>query len=309
MNSLPMRLIAAGAFVAMAAAATPAYAAAPAGDAVVNGSLDNGVKGWWASKNTPIKVTGGRLCAEVPAGGDNVWAAMVGQSGIEVRGGQTYQLSFEATATKTTRIRSLVQGGGTKPAAIVDGYPEVGTSSRKFTYAATAKVSDSEAQVLFQVGGADAPYTLCLDNVSLVPVHQSVVNGSLDNGVKGWWASKNTPIEVTGGRLCAEVPAGGDNVWASMIGQSGIAVEAGKAYRLSFKASATRPVKIRSVVQDSGSKPAAIVDGYPEVGTGSRTYSYQNTAKTSDQEAQVLFQVGGADAPYTLCLDDILLTD
>ncbi|MFI7420818.1 carbohydrate binding domain-containing protein [Nonomuraea sp. NPDC049684] len=306
-----MRLIAVGAFVAMAAAAAPApaYAAAPAGDVVVNGSLDSGVKGWWASKNTPIEVTGGRLCAEVPAGGDNVWSAMVGQSGIDVRAGQTYQLSFEATATRTTRIRSLVQGGDAKPAAIVDGYPEVGVSSRKFTYAATAKVSDSEAQVLFQVGGADAPYTLCLDNVSLVPVHQSVVNGSLDNGVKGWWASKNTPIEVTGGRLCAQVPAGGDNVWSAMVGQSGIAVEAGKTYRLSFKASATRPVKIRSVVQDSGAKPAAIVDGYPEVGTGSRTYAYQNTAKTTDREAQVLFQVGGADAPYTLCLDDILLTD
>ncbi|WP_433426488.1 carbohydrate binding domain-containing protein (plasmid) [Microtetraspora malaysiensis] len=309
MNPFSMRLIAVGAFVAMAAAATPAYAAAPAGDLVVNGSLDNGVKGWWASKNTPIKVTGGQLCAQVPAGGDNMWAAMIGQSGIAVQAGQTYQLSFEATATKTTRIRSVVQGSGEKPAAIVDGYPEVGGSPKKFTYAATAKVSDSEAQVLFQVGGADAPYTLCLDNVSLVPVHQSVVNGSLDNGVKGWWASKNTPITVTGGRLCAQVPAGGDNVWASMVGQSGIAVAAGKTYRLSFKASATRTAKIRSVVQGSGETHTAIVDGYPEVGTGSRTYAYQNTAKTSDREAQVLFQLGGADAPYTLCLDDILLTD
>ncbi|YCK36585.1 hypothetical protein ACNF49_21720 [Actinomadura sp. ATCC 39365] len=106
--------------MAMAAAATLAYAAAPAGDAVVNGSLDNGVKGWWASKITPIEATGGRLCAQVPA--------------------------------------------GAKPAAIVDGYPEVGTGSRTHAYQNTVKISDREARVLFQVGGADAPYTLCVDN-------------------------------------------------------------------------------------------------------------------------------------------------
>lgn len=93
-------------------------------------------------------------------------------------------------------------------------------------------------------------------------------------------------------------------MWAAMVGQSGIAVEAGKTYRLSFKASVTRPVKIRSVVQDSGAKPAVIVDGYPGVGTGSRTYAYQNTAKTSDREARVSFQVGGANARYTPCVNN-----
>ncbi|MFI6323966.1 carbohydrate binding domain-containing protein [Nonomuraea sp. NPDC050556] len=303
-----MRMLAAGTFAAMVVA-TPAHAAAPsAGDLVVNGSFDSGTKGWWSSKNTPIKVDGGRLCAEVPAGGEKSWSAQLGQSRVAFEAGQSYKVSFEATATKTARIRSVIQRGSEPYTAVVDGWPEVGPASKKFSFVGRPKAGDPEGQLLFQVGGAAEAYTLCLDNVSVVPVVEHVVNGSFDAGTKGWWSSKNTPIKVDGGRLCAEVPAGGDKPWTSIVGQSRIPFKAGQPYRLSFKASASKNVKIRSVAQLGAEPHTGMVDGWPELGAGQRTYVYNGVAKATDAEGQVLFQVGGAAEPYTLCLDDVSFT-
>lgn len=166
---MSLRMVAVGALALMAVevVAAPAGAAvAPANELVVNGSLDGGTKGWWSTKNTPIKVDGGRLCAQVPAGGDNVWAAMVGQSKIAFEAGTTYQLSFEASATKTTRIRSVVQRGTEPHTAVVDGYPEITSGQRTYVFTGTSKITEPEGQVLFQVGGAAEPYTLCLDEIS-----------------------------------------------------------------------------------------------------------------------------------------------
>lgn len=301
-------MLAAGTLAAMVVA-TPAYAAtSSARDLVVNGSFDSGTKGWWSSKNTPIKADGGRLCAEVPAGGDKQWSAQLGQSRVAFEAGQAYKVTFEASASKTTRIRSLLQKGTTPFTGATDSWPEVGPTQKQFSYVGTPKFGDPEGQLLFQVGGAAEAYTLCLDNISVVPVVEHVANGSFDSGTKGWWSSKNTPISADNGRLCAEVPAGGDKQWSALIGQSRIPLQAGQMYRMSFRATASKNAKIRMVAQ-LGVEPHTVnVDGWADVSTGQRSFVYNGVAKTTTAEGQVLFQVGRAAEPYTLCVDEVSFT-
>ncbi|NGO86520.1 carbohydrate binding domain-containing protein, partial [Streptomyces sp. 196(2019)] len=76
-----------------------------------------------------------------------------------------------------------------------------------------------------------------------------IVNGDFSAGTAPWWSTANSPVAVLDGRLCADVPAGTANPWDAIIGQNGLSLTAGAAYTLSYTATATEPVTIRTNVQ------------------------------------------------------------
>ncbi|TDD23609.1 endoglucanase [Kribbella turkmenica] len=149
-------------------ASTPALGANPPYERVLNGTFDAGKSPWWSSGNTPSTATDGRLCAQVPAGTVNPWDSMIGQDDLPLEQGQPYMLRFEASASRAVRIRTVVQQASSPYPTVLNRTVDVATSAKTFEFTGTSPVTNSHGQVSFQAGGATEPYTLCLDNISVV---------------------------------------------------------------------------------------------------------------------------------------------
>ena len=133
---------------------------------VVNGDFSAGTAPWFSFPDAGT-VADGVFCTDVPGGLANPWDAIVGQNDIALEAGVTYRLSFDASSTPTANVRAVV-GLAVAP---FDAYfaesPTVGETMQTYTYTFTQPVSTPDGQVAFQLGGASAAHTVCLDNVSL----------------------------------------------------------------------------------------------------------------------------------------------
>ncbi|MGP3637868.1 glycoside hydrolase family 9 protein [Streptomyces sp. 24-1644] len=154
----------AGGLVAPAGAAEPVDEAP---EVIVNGDFSAGTAPWWSTANSPVAVSDGRLCADVPAGTANAWDAIVGQSGLALTAGEGYTLSYTATSTVPVTIRANVQRA-TEPwtTELATAQP-VGTTAERVTETFTAGADHEAAQLVFQIGGGAEALTFCVDDVSL----------------------------------------------------------------------------------------------------------------------------------------------
>jgi endoglucanase len=137
---------------------------------------------------------------------------------------------------------------------------------------------------------------------------ERVLNGSFDAGKSPWWTSGNTPSRVEAGRLCADVPAGTQNPWESMIGQNDIPLEAGQPYRLRFTASASAGATVRAALQLAGPPHTTTLNRPVALTSTPQSFEFTGTSTVATLHAQLSFQAGGAAQPYTLCVDDVSLT-
>ena len=153
--------------LALAAAVTTVPAQADPVELIHNGTFDGGTAPWWWTGSAPAAVTGGRLCAQVAAGTVNPWDAIIGQNDLTLQNGESYELSFDASASVPVGVLAKVQ-------LQVDPFSEqlsrptiLGAEPQHFSYTFTSTVDSSIEQVAFQIGGSASAWTLCLDNVSL----------------------------------------------------------------------------------------------------------------------------------------------
>ncbi|MEV4261644.1 glycoside hydrolase family 9 protein [Kribbella sp. NPDC049584] len=161
---LPLTVVAA----AVTPAVTPAAAADPQYERVLNGTFDTVKDPWWTSGNTPSAVTDGRLCAQIPAGTVNAWDSMIGQDDLPLEEGQPYTLRFDASTSRPVQFRAVLQQGAAPHATVLNQAVNATTTTQTFTFTGTSPVTDTHGQVSFQAGGATTPYTLCLDNISVI---------------------------------------------------------------------------------------------------------------------------------------------
>jgi endoglucanase len=160
--------IAVAVVLTLMAASTPAIAADPPYERVLNGTFDTGKEPWWSSGNTPAAVTDGRLCAQVPAGTVNPWDSMIGQDDLPLEQGQPYTLRFEASASRPVQFRTALQQAAAPYSTVLSRAVDVTATPQTFEFTGTSPITDTHGQVSFQAGGAAEPYTLCLDNISVV---------------------------------------------------------------------------------------------------------------------------------------------
>ncbi|MFI6345164.1 glycoside hydrolase family 9 protein [Streptomyces sp. NPDC050560] len=166
--------IAAAALVAAAlsgsaAAADDAQGKAAAGPELVqNGDFESGATApWWWTENTPAAVVDGRLCADVPAGTANPWDAIIGQDALPLTAGETYALTYTATATTPVTITTNVQQAAEPYTQYFTSADQLTDEPQTFEQTFTASTDDDVAQLAFQIGGSDDAYTFCVDDISL----------------------------------------------------------------------------------------------------------------------------------------------
>jgi endoglucanase len=136
-----------------------------------------------------------------------------------------------------------------------------------------------------------------------------VQNGTFASGtVTPWWNSANTQVRVENGQLRVDVAGGTANPWDAIIGQSGIPLTSGQAYTLSFTASASASVSVRTTVQLGTSPYTATLNQQLALDTTTRRFSFPFTSSLSSNQGQVTFQLGGRAGAATILLDDISLT-
>ncbi len=150
--------------------AVPVGAAQPLDEApelIVNGDFSAGTAPWWSTANSPIAVSDGRLCADVPAGTANAWDAIVGQNALALAAGESYTLSYSATSTVPVTIHTNVQMANEPWTTELATTQQVGTAVERVTETFTAGADHDAAQLAFQIGGSAEPFTFCVDDVSL----------------------------------------------------------------------------------------------------------------------------------------------
>lgn len=136
-----------------------------------------------------------------------------------------------------------------------------------------------------------------------------ISNGDFADGTTDpWWWTENSPATVVDGRLCAEIPAGTTNPWDAIVGQDGLPLTAGESYALSYTASASVPVTVRTHVQQAEEPYATELAEADAITEEPAPVAHVFTAGTDHEAAQLVFQVGGGDEAFTFCLDDVSLT-
>jgi endoglucanase len=163
-------LLAATASAALAITGLTASAAqADEVEQVKNGTFDNGTTApWWWTSNVPATIVDGQMCAGVPAGTVNPWDAILGQNDIPLINGESYTLSFTASASITKSINANVQLADPPFTAEISQPTLLSPTPQTFTYTFTSATDTDRGQVSFQIGGASVAWTFCVDNVSLL---------------------------------------------------------------------------------------------------------------------------------------------
>ncbi|HCA86170.1 MAG TPA: glycosyl hydrolase family 5 [Streptomyces sp.] len=135
-----------------------------------------------------------------------------------------------------------------------------------------------------------------------------ITNGDFSDGTTGWWWTDGNPGAVVDGRLCADVPAGTTNPWDAIVGQNDLPLTAGEAYTLSYTATSTVPITIRTNVQMATDPYTAELSSADAIGTTPEPVEHVFTAAADHEAAQLAFQIGGSDEALTFCVDDVSLT-
>ncbi|MEU6944874.1 glycoside hydrolase family 6 protein [Streptomyces sp. NPDC046316] len=157
--------------------AVPASAAEPEpeqalyGELARNGTFATNTDDWWGTPGVSMTVEDGALRATVePAPADQVgqsYRTVMGQNRITLRPGVTYTLSFDASASRATKIRSTVQLGTEPYPASLANELDLTTAAQHFSWTFTSSLDSADGHIDFQVGGQDVRTDIVLDNVSL----------------------------------------------------------------------------------------------------------------------------------------------
>jgi endoglucanase len=290
---------------------------------VPDGSFSTGPGSWWGYGGANLSAATGQLCYDVPAGG-NPWDAGAGLDGLALATGATYAYKFTVSASVGTTVNAILEaGGGAQP---FNQTITLGPTAQPFELTPVWNASTA-AKIVFHLGGAPAAYTFCIDDVSMFgpstapppppppdPNSELLTNGTFDTGMAPWTGYGGTGPTVVDGRLCMDVPARTSlgNPWDAAIQYNDINVVAGYNYALTFTASASVPVVVRTVVGRSVpphetflGQPTRLVPANTPITFSGVFFTFPVTV--SMPNAQIAFQIGGGLDAFTFCVDDISL--
>ena len=288
----------------------------------VDDDFDDGPGAWVAyGTDGDVDTSAGALCVDVPAGSAQYGVGVV-LNGVAVEEGTTYTLAYTASASTDVTIRALVGQNGAPYGTVLDTSPSLTGSptavEEVFTatasYPATATDEEPEGQIAFQLGGftPDA-WTFCLDDVTFSGDAELLPHTSFAEGLGPWGLYGTGDPTFADGEMCVDVPGGNANPWDAGLSFTGLPIEEGENYVLTFTGRTEPATPVRAIVGEGGGAYRTVLDqSAAPLGTQATTLTYPFTAAhtfPADGEAagQVAFHLGKA-APYTFCLSEVSLT-
>lgn len=131
-----------------------------------NGGFTTNMDNWWVAGGT-VNVAKQEACIPIANPGSNPWDVILGQAGIGLEKGKSYNISFDAYASEDTQLRTLIQHQGAPYTAHFEAQTLLNKKKQTFDYKFTqTNDSDPQAEFQFQMGAQKAA-TVCVSNVSV----------------------------------------------------------------------------------------------------------------------------------------------
>ncbi|MEO3755078.1 carbohydrate binding domain-containing protein [Streptomyces sp. B6B3] len=138
---------------------------------VFNGDFGTGrLTPWWEHGDLTASLQDGEMRIDVPGGTEFPWEAMVGYSGLGLREGEHYTLTFTAHASSVAPVgvTLLREGKGDEPELETHTWQRsLGPAPQTFTFPFVAGLSSNAMQITLRFGGGEESLTAFLDDVSL----------------------------------------------------------------------------------------------------------------------------------------------
>lgn len=267
-------------------------------------------EGWTHYANAGTASSGvvdGAFCADVD-GGANPWDIAVQHLGIEFVESTEYRIAFDAWASRDLTV--TLQAGGGWP-DVFSASPALTTTSTTFEYDFVADFDAPSGEFNFQLGAQGAPFTFCIDNVSMTSGVELLPQTGFADG-KGVWGSYGVTAEQqVGDAWCMSVPAGGDP-WSAGLTYNGVPIEEGANYVLSYTVSAEPATSaVRVIVGEGGGAYRTVLEQFPNLGEPATVvHPFTSTATFPADGAapgQIAFHLGGKSDPYEFCISSVSL--
>jgi len=128
-----------------------------------------------------------------------------------------------------------------------------------------------------------------------------------DSASDSWWATPNIKLDYSVGALCGSVAGGAAQPWDAMLGFSGLSLVRGERYRLSIVVTGEPGGPMRALAQKASAPWTAEGEIARHLSNEKQTLSEDFIAGETHREAQLVFQLGGADEPWRFCLNSASL--
>lgn len=307
-------------------------------DAMIkNGSFNAGFAGyeWYADSSADASSVVDSLTEENAADitikntGDQDWKIQLKQNNVALEKGQWYKLTFKAKSNLPRKIRVIMQGLEDKGWAVYSGENIVSltdsyqTFEKEFMMAAD---TDPKAFLCFALGAVGGEvittqHRVCIDDISLVkidapesPVVEAGVNilknadfadnsDSMSNWtetIANWEPVKAAAVRsITGSAITYDITNPGTDDWNIQLKQSGINLENGQTYKVTFDVVSTESRVIKSGVMSTTYEYYGGSDITLEANV-SKSVEYEVTMTKDDPAADLFFSMGkiaGAETP------------
>lgn len=302
----------------------------PDGNYVYNGEFQEGENrlNYWTvkkAKGATVKVTNTNnvrvLKATVPASVKKASDVTAKQTKIAVKGGKSYVLSFDAKRTGAKNQTMIVKIAGQTYKVKLTG------SMKNYKFDLKPAKGTKNATLEFQLGTKG---TTCIDNVRIME-NGLIINGDFSAGMTGFeaWANNMSDISYVVDTLkedsafSMDIKDTGDQDWHVQLKQTGVKLEQGQTYKISFKAKASIDRDIKFAFQRNGLKRKTadgaedwtvyFEDGQIPVTKEWKTYSAVFQMKeATDTDTSMSFSLGAVAGrritdKHTVLIDDIVL--
>lgn len=282
-----------------------------------------------------INIDEDTMHVQIENGGTADYSVQLLQAPIHLEKGAKYRASFDAKGEEEREIKLKIGGDGDNGWKDYGGIApfKISTEMKPYEFEFTMNDNtDVKARFEFNMGLNDND--VWIDNVKLIKIEEAPVqdpstvarppllkgnyiyNGTFDQGVNrmGFWnftkddSASAVPYIGSGvdeRRFESRIADGGDSKEAIQLTQSGLNIQNGKAYKVSFEASAekARAIDVEIV---SNSNKSIIFSKTIEIGQKNETYQFEFTMDgTSDKNGELKFNLGGNDGD--VYIDNVVL--
>ena len=281
-----------------------------------NGDFSSGLAPWWTGGDATPETGSGGLTLTINNGGANPWDISAGQHNIPLQAGETYTLSFTASASTAVTVPVMLQLNEDPWTSYFSSPLALTTTPQDFTFNFTPGESNPAATFQYQLGGM-GEFVFYLSNVSLlgpepvVPPPTSVgeilLNGDFSEGLNPWWTSGMTADASSGEFMGTINSVGGSGFpYDAILGQHGVAVYETGAYTVSMKLRATQAVTVEVLLQLNADPYTRYFESELPLTTVDQTFTFTFTSSATNPAASFQFHVGG-QGEFTFYADNISL--
>ena len=233
---------------------------------IINGDFSSGLTGFepFADSSVSSDVTwsgaNNEAVFDIKNPGDAAWKIQLKQNNVKLEEGKWYKITFDAKATIDRDIMYALQPDGNKNGGNWTPYTEqvISLTNNYTTFTKTFQMTSTTdpatilsfsmgdvGENLFDGDGKPIPHLVSFDNIKLEEVGAEMIKNGDFAAADSNWNHDNGSATFADGKATYEIAANAPEEWTAQLKQSGLTLQKGASYDVSFKikSSVSRTVK------------------------------------------------------------------